>query len=137
MKIKPVNEEQIQLFNAIEEKENEKETRAEFRVISCRDIDNLELSYKQIVVLLEGLYNFKLAVKKLENNNYEAKLRHDRKLKQIDQLFEFLQNGIKYDFEGVLNKCKNKWAKEKNDAAGMETFSWLEKQEAAAPESNL
>jgi len=40
------------------------------------------------------------------------------KIDEINVLFEYLEKGIQYNFEGADNKCKNKYLKKKDDDIG-------------------
>lgn len=119
---------QVQFFDIMENEKNEKETKVDFKIISSNKTNDLRLSYVQIVTLLEGLYNLKEDIKKLKDGEGDSKFRHELKIEEITKLFNYLEGGIKCDFEGQANKCLNRWAKEKKkDDPGMETMSWLAK----------
>ncbi|KYH35848.1 hypothetical protein CLTEP_02410 [Clostridium tepidiprofundi DSM 19306] len=120
MKIEPRENElngQIVLFDIIEEQEEQ----AEFKIVAYPKRNNLILSYKQIVTILEALYNFKTNIEKLEVNNLQEKIFLDKKVQEIDTLFEYLEKGINYNFKNAVNKSINK---HKSDV-GIETFEWL------------
>ncbi|BDR84894.1 hypothetical protein [Clostridium tetani] len=122
--------EQLNLLDLIEGKEDRG---VNVEIITPKNLKDIKLSYKQMIVILEGLYNFRESIEKLKNQNseFEKEVRYDFKMNEIDELFSYLEEGMKYDFEGMVNKCLNKWikAKEKEDDPGMETFGWLGKTE--------
>ncbi|KGI45294.1 hypothetical protein KY55_01275 [Clostridium tetani] len=98
-------------------------------IITPKKLKDITLSYKQMIVLLEALYNFRESVIRLKEDNFEnfeKQSVYNHKISEINTLFDYLQEGMKYDFEGMVNKCLNKWIKEKDDDPGMETFGWLQ-----------
>lgn len=120
--------EQLNLLDLIEGKEDRA---VNVEIINTKNLKDITLSYKQMVVLLEALYNFRKSVEKLKEENLEKQPVYNHKISEINTLFDYIQEGMKYDFEGTVNKCLNKWikAKEKEDDPGMETFGWLRKTE--------
>jgi len=115
MKLEPIFKNQVNLFEILEDFEGEKETETEFKIISPKKIDNLVLSYKQIVVLLEALNNFRIDIDKANNDD---NLWFNFKIDEINVLFEYLEKGIQYNFEGAVNKCISKRLKKKDDDIG-------------------
>lgn len=117
--------EQLNLLDLIEGKEDRG---VNVNIITPKNLKDIKLSYKQMIVILEGLYNFRESIEKLKNQNseFEKEVRYDFKMNEIDELFSYLEKGMKYDFEGIVNKCLNKWIKAKEDDPGMETFGWLQ-----------
>lgn len=115
---------QLNLMELIEDKG------VNVNMITPKKLKDITLSYKQMIVLLEALYNFRESVEKLKEENLERQLVYNHKINEINTLFDYLQEGMKYDFEGIVNKCINKWSKRlKDDDPGMETFGWLGKTE--------
>ncbi|RXM73377.1 hypothetical protein DP144_14110 [Clostridium tetani] len=120
--------EQLNLLDLIEGKEDKA---VNVEIITPKKLKDITLSYKQMIVLLEALYNFRESVIRLKEDNFEnfeKQSVYNHKISEINTLFDYLQEGMKYDFEGMVNKCLNKWikAKEKEDDPGMETFGWLQ-----------
>lgn len=121
--------EQLNLLDLIEGKEDKA---VNVEIITPKKLKDITLSYKQMIVLLEALYNFRESVIRLKEDNFEnfeKQSVYNHKISEINTLFDYLQEGMKYDFEGMVNKCLNKWIKEKEDDPGMETFGWLGKTE--------
>lgn len=122
--------EQLNLLDLIEGKEDKG---VNVNMITPKELKDITLSYKQMIVLLEALYNFRESVIRLKEDNFEnfeKQSVYNHKISEINTLFDYLQEGMKYDFEGIVNKCINKWSKRlKDDDPGMETFGWLGKTE--------
>lgn len=86
----------------------------------------LKLTYKQIVVLLEALWDFKESIQTIDTDTEQflRKRLLENKEDEVDQLFSILENSIEYNFEKHLERCSKKT---KADDTGMETMDWLDK----------
>lgn len=82
---------------------------------------HIKLPYKQIVVIIESLYNFKTDIENNMPENTLGKMRFEDKLEDVNYLIEVLETGAEYNFHRRLEKCKIK--KVKNDDAGMDALS--------------
>ncbi|AWZ48441.1 hypothetical protein C3495_06250 [Clostridiaceae bacterium 14S0207] len=98
----------------------------EFKLITTTKNKKLKLTHKQIVVLLEALWDFKESIKTIGTDTEEflRKRLLENKIEEVDKLFKILEESINYDFQKHLEKCSKK---NKNDDPGMETMSWLDK----------
>lgn len=56
------------------------------------------------------------------NYTIRKELMAEYKGEKVNDLFNYLQNTIDYNFERKLQKC---FKKSKNDDPGMETFGWM------------
>ncbi|KEI16234.1 hypothetical protein Z959_10115 [Clostridium novyi B str. ATCC 27606] len=94
----------------------------QFEIITADKKKEMKLTKKQIVVLLEALWDFKQSVHALEPKSDLRKRILENKEEEINKLFKNLQESINYDFEKHLEKCNKK---SKDDDPGMETMNWL------------
>lgn len=98
----------------------DEETKIKFNMLTGekREID---LPYKEMIVILEGLYNLKKDIEEFKTNNILSKMRFENKLEEVNYLIETLETKVEYDFHKHLDKCINR--KEKQDDAGMDALS--------------
>lgn len=96
----------------------------EFKLITTTKNKQLKLTHKQIVVLLESLWDFKESIQAIETEEFLRKRLLENKIEEVDKLFSILQDSIDYNFEKHLEKCSKKI---KEDDPGMETMNWLDK----------
>lgn len=102
------------------------EEQLKFKLITTTKNKQLKLTHKQIVVLLEALWNFKENIQAIDTEEFLRKRILQNKKEEVDELFKFLEESIDYNFQKHLEKCSKK---NKNDDPGMETMSWLNKKE--------
>lgn len=81
----------------------------------------INLPYKQIIVLIEGLENLKKDIEEFKTDNILSEMRFKNKLEEVNYLLEVLQGKAEYDFHKKLDKCIHR--KEKQDDAGIDSFS--------------
>lgn len=93
-----------------------------FDICNTKGNKQLRITKKQVVVLLECLWDFKLRVKEVKTDNQVRIKNLEHKEKEIEDIFNILQDSIEYDFEKHLGKCNKK---SKEDDPGMETFGWM------------
>lgn len=98
----------------------------EFKLITTTKNKQLKLTHKQIVVMLESLWDFKESIQAIETEEFLRKRILQNKKEEVDELFKLLEESIDYNFEKHLEKCSKKT---KEDDPGMETMSWLDKKE--------
>ena len=96
------------------------ETKLKFNMLTGekREID---LPYKQIVVLIEALENFKKDIEEFKTDNILSEMRFKNKLEEVNYLLEVLQGKAEYNFHKKLDKCIHR--KEKSDDAGIDALS--------------
>ncbi|MGG5463513.1 hypothetical protein [Clostridium sp. B9] len=83
---------------------------------------HIKLPYRQMVVILEALHNFKDSIENnMPEDNVIGELRFKDKLEEVNYLIEVLETGAEYNFHRRLDKCKIKRIKE--DDAGMDALS--------------
>ncbi|KEH91652.1 hypothetical protein Z962_p0028 (plasmid) [Clostridium botulinum C/D str. BKT12695] len=95
-----------------------------FDIITADKNRQMKLTKKQVVVLLEALWDFKESVQAVNIGEEEIlrKRMLEHKQEEVDKLFDYLQDVIEYNFEKHLQKC---FKKSKDDDPGMETFGWM------------
>lgn len=96
----------------------------EFKLITTTKNKQLKLTHKQIVVILEALWDFKESIQAIDTEEFLRKRILQNKEDEVDELFSILQHSIDYNFQKHLEKC---FKKKKDDDPGMETMSWLDK----------
>lgn len=96
------------------------ETKIKFNMLTGekREID---LPYKEMVLILEALENFKKDIEEFETDNILSKMRFENKLEEVNYLIEVIETRAKYDFHKHLDKCIHR--KEKADESGMDALS--------------
>ncbi|KEH96863.1 hypothetical protein Z962_05720 [Clostridium botulinum C/D str. BKT12695] len=96
----------------------------QFNIVTADKDKEMKLTKKQVVVLLEALWDFKESVQAVNVGEEEIlrKRMLEHKEEEVEKLFSYLQECINYNFEKHLQKC---FKKSKNDDPGMETMSWL------------
>lgn len=82
---------------------------------------HIKLPYRQIVVILEALNNFKESIENNIPGNTVGKMRFEDKLEEVNYLIEVLETGAEYNFHRRLDKCRIKRVKQ--DDAGMDALS--------------
>lgn len=97
-----------------------------FDIFTTKGDKQFKITKKQVVVLLECLWDFKLRVKEVKTDNQVRIKNLEHKSEEIEKIFNILQDTIGYDFEKHLGKCNKKV---KEDDPGMEAFSWLNNRE--------
>lgn len=94
----------------------------EINIVTADKNKEMKLTKKQIVVLLEALWDFKVSIQSANAKGNLRKRILENKEEEVEKLFNYLQNTIDYNFERQLHKC---FKTSKKDDAGQETFSWL------------
>lgn len=96
------------------------ETKLKFNMITGekREID---IPYKQMVIILEALENFKKDIEEFETDSVVNKMRFKDKLEEVNYLIEVIETGAEYNFHKRMERCKSK--KEKSDDAGIDALS--------------
>ncbi|WP_194190819.1 hypothetical protein [Clostridium chrysemydis] len=108
------------IINTDSDNENLNNTVFDFNMVTGEE-KHIRVPYKQMVVILEALINFK---KDIEDNIPEDqlnKLRFEYKLDEVNYLIQVMETGAEYNFHRKLEKCRTK--KPKNDDAGMDALS--------------
>ena len=93
-----------------------------FDIVTADKNREMKLTKKQVVVLLEALWDFKLSIQNVDGKGNLRKRILENKEEEVDKLFDYLQDVIEYNFEKHLQKC---FKKVKTDDPGMETFGWM------------
>ena len=95
-----------------------------FDIVTADKNREMKLTKKQVVVLLEALWDFKESVQAVNIGEEEILRKRilENKEEEVDKLFDYLQDVIEYNFEKHLQKC---FKKVKTDDPGMETFGWM------------
>lgn len=94
----------------------------QFKIVTADKNKEMKLTKKQVVVLLEALWDFKESIQAIDTKEDLRKRLLEHKQSEVNKLFDYLQDSINYNFERHLQKC---FKKNKDDDLGMETMSWL------------
>ena len=81
----------------------------------------IDIPYKQMVIILEALENFKKDIEEFETDSVVNKMRFKDKLEEVNYLIEVIETGSEYNFHKRMERCKSK--KEKTDDAGIDALS--------------
>lgn len=81
----------------------------------------IDIPYKQMVIILEALENFKKDIEEFETDSVVNKMRFKDKLEEVNYLIEVIETGAEYNFHKRMERCKSK--KEKTDDAGIDALS--------------
>ena len=92
----------------------------DFNMLSGEE-KHIKVPYKQMVVILESLYNLKKDIEEFETDSSINKMRFKDKLEEVNYLIEVIETGAEYNFHKRMERCKSR--KEKNDDAGMDALS--------------
>ena len=92
----------------------------DFNILSGEE-KHIKVPYKQMVIILEALENFKKDIESFEPDNVVNKMRFKDKLEEVNYLIEVIETGAKYNFHKRMERCKSR--KEKQDDAGMDALS--------------
>lgn len=79
----------------------------DFNTIEGKD-KHIKVTYKDMVVLMEGLNNLKIDISKFETNNIVQKMRFNFKMQEVEKLMNYIEEKTGYNFEKHLNRCKRK-----------------------------
>ena len=81
----------------------------------------IDIPYKQMVIILEALENFKKDIESFQPDSVVNKMRFKDKLEEVNYLIEVIETGAEYNFHKRMERCKSK--KEKTDDAGIDALS--------------
>lgn len=98
-----------------------------FEIISSQKLKDLVLSKKQIIHILDAINYFTDYLNESNPIGTEAACLLKIKVKELNELNEYIQAIAKYDYEKMKNKAINKHLNSKGDDPGMETMEWLAK----------
>ena len=81
-----------------------------FDIVTADKNREMKLTKKQVVVLLEALWDFKESVQAVNIGEEEILRKRilENKEEEVDKLFDYLQDVIEYNFEKHLQKCFKK-----------------------------
>lgn len=99
-----------------------------FEVIGIKKNNKLSLTTKQVRVLCEAMWDFKIHIDEMEKTNYVEEKLSEYKINEVDELFKVLQKAAGYDFVKQLEKCKNR--KRKKEDIGEDALILSNKKEA-------
>lgn len=102
------------------EKNNIEEEILEFEVLSSKKIQNLKLSYNQVITIIEALNKYKEFISTIKKDTDIGRLRTEMEMEKTDIIFNYLQDIMNYNYHEACINCLNKYLiPKKNNVMGL------------------
>ena len=79
---------------------------------------DFNITYNQSIIILEALNAFIGDIQKLNPKSIVSQKRNEFKIKEVNKLFEYMQNQIGYNFNDKCEKCQRALSKPQDDIGG-------------------